>query len=106
IAMVRSRSLARDGVPTSRCIGSIATKLLDRSQRHNVVSRKSAIWCLSSEDHSGEQSLAYVYGRETRAEADITNVLTMDEARRIASNIATLTSLLQRCIEKVAIKSI
>jgi hypothetical protein len=28
------------------------------------------------------QSLAYVYGRETKAHADIANVLTMDEARR------------------------
>src|SRR4029079_2294426 len=36
------------------------------------------------------QSLAYVYGRETRADADIAHVLTMDEARRIASNIAKL----------------
>ena len=35
-------------------------------------------------DASG-QSLAYVYGRETGA--DIAKVLTMDEARRIASNI-------------------
>jgi hypothetical protein len=32
------------------------------------------------------QPLAYVYGRETRADADIAHVLTMDEARRIASN--------------------
>ena len=31
------------------------------------------------------QSLAYVYGRETKADADIANVLTMDEARRIAA---------------------
>src|SRR5262249_15358894 len=31
------------------------------------------------------QSLAYVYGRETKADADIANVLTMEEARRIAS---------------------
>ena len=38
------------------------------------------------------QSLAYVYGRETGA--DIANVLTMDEARRIASNIAKLPVLL------------
>jgi len=38
-------------------------------------------------DASG-QSLAYVYGRETKADADIAKVLTMDEARRIASNIA------------------
>jgi hypothetical protein len=29
------------------------------------------------------QSLAYVYGRETQANADTAQVLTMDEARRI-----------------------
>ena len=40
------------------------------------------------------QSLAYVYGRETKADADIAKVLTMDEARRIASNIAKLAELL------------
>jgi hypothetical protein len=40
------------------------------------------------------QSLAYVYGRETKADADTANVLTMDEARRIASNIAKLPALL------------
>ena len=40
------------------------------------------------------QSLAYVYGRETKADADIANVLTMDEAWRIAANIAKLPSLL------------
>jgi hypothetical protein len=32
------------------------------------------------------QSLAYVYGRESKANADIANVLTMDEARRIATS--------------------
>jgi hypothetical protein len=40
------------------------------------------------------QSLAYVYGRVTKADADIAHVLTMDEARRIASNIAKLPDLL------------
>jgi len=40
------------------------------------------------------QSLAYVYGRETRADADTAHSLTMDEARRIAINIATLPSFL------------
>jgi hypothetical protein len=42
------------------------------------------------------QSLAYVYGRETKADADTADVLTMDEARRIASNIAKLRDLLKR----------
>ena len=40
------------------------------------------------------QSLAYVYGRETQAAADTAKVLTMDEARRVASNIAKLPALL------------
>jgi hypothetical protein len=35
-----------------------------------------------------------VYGRETRANADTAHVLTMDEARRIASNIAKWPSFL------------
>ena len=40
------------------------------------------------------QSLAYVYGRETRADADTAQVLALDEARRLASNIAKLPKLL------------
>jgi hypothetical protein len=36
------------------------------------------------------QALAYVYGRETRADADAAKAITMDEARRIATNIAKL----------------
>ena len=41
------------------------------------------------------QSLAYFYARETRADADTAKVLTLDEARRIASNIAKLPGLLK-----------
>ena len=40
------------------------------------------------------QSLAYVYGRASRGDADTADVLTLDEARRIATNIAKLPSFL------------
>jgi hypothetical protein len=40
------------------------------------------------------QSLAYVYSRETPADARTAGVLTEDEARRIASNVAKLPALL------------
>jgi hypothetical protein len=42
------------------------------------------------------QSLAYVYSRENASDAHMAKVLTEDEARRIASNIAKLPSLRQR----------
>src|SRR5262249_9227757 len=44
-------------------------------------------------DASG-QSLAYVYSRENPNDAQLAKVLTDDEARRIASNIAKLPTLL------------
>jgi hypothetical protein len=40
------------------------------------------------------QSLAYVYSRENPNDAHLAKVLTEDEARRIASNIAKLPTLL------------
>jgi hypothetical protein len=47
------------------------------------------------------QSLAYVYSRETKDAAHIANVLTEDEARRIASNSAKLPSLLGKVASNV-----
>jgi hypothetical protein len=42
------------------------------------------------------QSLAYVYGHADPHDAQIANGLTRDEARRIASNIAKLPTLLAK----------
>ena len=40
------------------------------------------------------QAPAYIYARETKAQVDAARVLTMDEARRIAANIARPPQLL------------
>ena len=42
------------------------------------------------------QALAYVYSRENPNDAHMAKVLTEDEARRIASNIAKLPNLLAK----------
>ncbi len=41
-------------------------------------------------------AVAYVYGRSTEAEAMEAKQMTMDEARRVASNIAKLPNMLKR----------
>jgi len=46
------------------------------------------------------QSLAYFYARENDHDSHIAGVLTMDEARRLASNFAKLPTLLADRTEK------
>ena len=41
------------------------------------------------------QALAYVYARETKQQADIAKVLTFEEARQIAVNVAKLPDYLK-----------
>ena len=40
------------------------------------------------------QALAYVYGQADKRDAGVANALSLDEARRIAANIAKLPKLL------------
>jgi hypothetical protein len=42
------------------------------------------------------QAVAYVYGHADKRDADTAGSMTLDEARRVASNIAKLPSLLAK----------
>jgi len=43
---------------------------------------------------ANKQAIAYVYGHADKRDAEISKSMTLDEARRIASNIAKLPKLL------------
>ena len=45
---------------------------------------------------ANKQAIAYVYGHADRRDAETAKGLTLDEARRIASNIAKLPTLLAK----------
>jgi hypothetical protein len=45
---------------------------------------------------ANKQAIAYVYGHADSRDASAANALTLDEARRIAANIARLPSLLAK----------
>ena len=78
--------------------GLFARSRLDRAwpnrqnERCPAASRRLGLSSRYKVKDANCQALAYVYARETRAGADIANVLTMDEARGVASNIAKLPS--------------
>jgi hypothetical protein len=45
---------------------------------------------------ANKQSIAYIYSHADPRDAGVANALTLDEARRIAANIAKLPALLPR----------
>jgi hypothetical protein len=66
------------------------------------VPRRIEVWTVEPLDggfkvvDANGQSLAYVYGHADLRDAQIAKGLTLDEARRIASNIAKLPTLLAK----------
>ena len=50
------------------------------------------------------QALAYVYARDTKAQADIAKVLTFEDARRAAVNVAKLPELLEATKNRGAVR--
>src|SRR6476661_8946076 len=97
----RARLRRRSASALSRLDDGVLTSIGESGAPHNRLMRRfPPPWTVEKIpgglkvcDATG-QSLAYVYSRETKDAAEIAKVLTEDEARRIASNIAKLPKLL------------
>jgi len=83
--MLKLRILATAFLCLAAAVGFVATDAL--AKREQIPGGFKVL------DANG-QALVYVYARETREQADIAKVLTFDEARRIAANVAKLPALL------------
>jgi hypothetical protein len=74
----------------------------DTNEQHGKKDYFPAPWTVETVEggfqviDSNGQTLAYVYGHADKRDAETAKRLTLDEARRIASNIAKLPSLLSK----------
>ena len=101
-ALKKGIELRETGTPR-RSIKPDSTKwnIVQRSTGSEAM-RRSPPWTVEALDggfkivDSHGQSLAYVYGHAEKRDAETAKGLTLDEARRIASNIAKLPSLLAK----------